>query len=474
MRTTRSKARRGPGGGGLALPLALAFVPASFFAVPLTGQVPGQESDPPVLTLAEALEIAGRSNPAVRRAMNELDLNEPALRASWGAFLPTLNFSLGTSAGFNRQTFAVDPLGRPIDNPQAEWITTSSSSQGVSSSLLLFDGGRRRNQMRVARAQAGTRTAAVDAELVTLRAGIERSYLAAVQQRVLLEVEEDLLAARQREMESTRRLFEVAMRDQVDLLGAELAVQQQERQVEQVRGEARKAVLALRSQLGDASLPEFQVPTVLPDVLDPSGLDPGELVERALRSSPRVLQQGLAVGSARAGLSATRAQLRIPTVSLSGNFNRSEGGRDWDGFLNPNPSGSRTGGFSLGFQIPGFGGFSSYSQISQAEVTLRNAVETERQTRLQVEEEVRGRLIDLERGWRSLQLAERSLEVAERRLELTREKFLLATATFQELESAAQQAAQERRNLITERFNFATARIALEEAVGAPLHPGGG
>jgi outer membrane protein len=450
-----------------------AVLVALFVGGPILPSAARAQEERPVLTLDEALEIAGRHNPAVRRAMNDLDLNEPALRASWGAFLPTLNFSLGTSAGFNRQSFAVDPLGRPIENPQAEWITTSSSSQGISSSILLFDGGRRRNQMRVARAQAGTRTAAVDAELVTLRAGVERSYLAAVQQRVLLEVEEDLLAARRRELESTHRLFEVAMRDQVDLLGAELAVQQQERQVEQVRGEARKAVLALRSQLGDASLPEFQLPSALPGVADPGGLDSGELVDRALRSSPRVRQQELAVGSARAGLSATRAQLRIPTVSLSGNFNRSEGGRDWDGFLNPNPTGSRTGGLSLGFQIPGFGGFSSYNQISQADVTLRNAVETERQTRLQVEEEVRGRLIDLERGWRSLQLAERSLEVAERRLELTREKFLLATATFQELESAAQQAAQERRNLITERFSFALARIALEEAVGAPLQGAG-
>lgn len=436
--------------------------------------VAGQAEAPGLLTLEEALEVARLHNPAVRRAMNELDLNEPALRASWGAYLPTLNFNLGTSAGFNRQTFAVDPLGRPLENPQAEWVTTSSSSQGISSSLVLYDGGRRRNQRRVALAQADTRSAAVEAELVSLRAAVERSWLEAVQQKVLVEVEEELLAVRRQELESTRRLFEVAMRDQVDLLGAELALQQQERQVEQVRGEARKALLSLRSQLGDPGLGEFGVPALLPEAGDPSALDVEALVERALRSSPRVRQQGLAVGSARASLSATRAQFRIPSISLSGNFGRSEGGRDWDGFLNPNPDGSRGGGLSIGFQLPGFGGFTSFSQIAQADVTLRNAVETERQTRLQVEEEVRGRLIDLERGWRALQLARRAVEVAERRLELTREKYLLATATFQELQTAGQQAAQERRALINEHFSFALARIALEEAVGAPTAPQGG
>ena len=426
----------------------------------------------PELSLAEALEIARRNNPAMRRAMNELDLNDPGVRASWGAFLPTLNLNLGTSASFRRETFGVDNLGRPIENPQPEWVTTSNSSQSVSSSLTLFDGGRRRNQLRVERARAQTRSAGVENELITLRAGVERTFLAAVQQRLLLQVEEELLASRRRELESTRRLFVVAMRDQVDVLGAELAVQQQERQLELVRGESRKAILALRSQLGDRELPEFQVPLLEPEVFDPAGVEVDVLVERALANSPRILEQELAVSTARASLSAMRAQFRIPTVSINGNFGRSDGQRDWGGFLDPNPNGSRGGGLSVGFSIPGFGGFSSFSQIAQSDVGLRNAVETARQVQLRVEEEIRGRVIDLERAWRSLDLAGRSLVVAERRLQLTREKYQLATATFEELSGAADQEAEQRRNVTNERFNFATARIALEEAAGVMIAAG--
>lgn len=463
---------QGRGAGGGLVPL-LAILALLVVAPARGGTLLAQEAEPPELDLQEALEIATRSNPGMRRAMNELDLNTPSVRASWGSFLPTLNLNLGTSASFRRETFGVDNLGRPIENPQPEWVTTSSSSQSISSSLTLFDGGRRRNQLRVEQARARTRSAGVEGELITLRAGVERAFLAAVQQRMLLGVEEELLANRIRELESTRRLFQVAIRDQVDVLGAELAVQQQERQVELVSGEFRKAILALRSQLGDRELPPFTVPLQDPEVFDPSRLDVEELVRRALASSPRVVEQELAVSTARASLSATRAQLRIPTVSISGNFGRSDGQRNWGGFLDPNPNGSRGGGMSLGFSIPGFGGFSSFSQIAQSDVALRNAVETERQVRLQVEEEIRGRLIDLERAWRSLELARRSLAVAERRLELTREKYQLATATFEELSSTAEQAAEQRRNVTNEQFNFATARIALEEAAGVLVDGGG-
>lgn len=463
--------RRRPGGGvGLVQRLLVGLLAVALGAPPV---VHAQETEAPELTLEEALEIAGRNNPGMRRAMNDLDLNEPSVRASWGSFLPTLNLNLGTSASFRRETFGVDNLGRPIENPQPEWVTTSSSSQSISSSLTLFDGGRRRNQLRVEQARARTRTAGVEGELITLRAGVERAFLGAVQQRMLLEVEQELLANRVRELESTRRLFEVAMRDQVDVLGAELAVQQQERQLELVRGEFRKAILALRSQLGDRELPSFTVPMEEPQVFDPSALAVEELVQRALAASPRVLEQELAVNTARASLSATRAQLRIPTISISGNFGRSDGQRDWGGFLDPNPNGSRGGGMNVGFSIPGFGGFSSFSQIAQSDVALRNAMETERQVRLQVEEEIRGRLIDLERAWRSLDLARRSLVVAERRLQLTREKYQLATATFEELSTAGEQAAEQRRNVTNEQFNFAIARIALEEAAGVLLDGGG-
>ena len=104
-------------GVAVSAPLAMAAPPA----------VEAQEQR--VLTLQEALELAARHNPEYRQAQNTMTLSGPASRAAWGAFLPSLSFNAGTGLSANRRLVAEDFFGNPIDNPQSEWQTSSSSSQ---------------------------------------------------------------------------------------------------------------------------------------------------------------------------------------------------------------------------------------------------------------------------------------------------------------------------------------------------------
>lgn len=434
-----------------------------------------QAPDAPVLTLPEALELAIRNNPGIRQARNSLDLNRPEVRGAVAAFLPNLRLDLGTHATLNRQTFALDPLGRPLENPQAEWVRSSSTNQWLRTDVVLFDGFDNVNRLRQARTQADLREAALEAQLLTLTLGVERSWLQALQQSALVEVEERLLETRRLELEVTRRLFGVASAGQVDVLGAELAVLQQERSVEQARGEALKALQALQTVLGESGAPRFRMPDHLPEPFDPAGLDPNALVERALLVSPRLRQQELQVAEARISMALARNPWWLPTVQLSGNWGRRSGARDWGGFLDLNPGGGGDGSFTLNvvFQdLPGLDRYQRARQLAAADVGLRNAQEGQRQARLEVEEQVRARVIDLQQAWGRLEGARRALELSERRAQLVGERYRLAQATFRDLEDVAEQVAQARRALTSEHFAFAGARIALEEAVGAPL-PGG-
>ena len=95
-----------------------------------------------------------------------------------------------------------------------------------------------------------------------------------------------------------------------------------------------------------------------------------------------------------------------------------------------------------------------------------------RQTRLEIERDVRSRLIDLRGAWDSYRLAERSSEIAEERLRLAREGYRLTTVTFSDLQLAIEGAANERRTAINARYDFVAARIALEQVVGGPLDGG--
>lgn len=444
----------------VALVLAVGLAPAGLAA---------QETGPDgVLTLDEALELARRHNPDYRQARNNLELSGPAHRAAIGAFLPDLSLSFGTGLNFNRRLTAFDNFGNPIENPVAEWKTASSSSQSASAGLTLFDGGRRFHELDRVGAQADVRAAEARVSLATARAEVESQYFQTLMQLALLDVERSLLEGRRRDHESARRLFELAGASRVDVLAAELDVQRQQRTVQQVERDYEKALLALRTAVGDPELRDFRVAGPAPEPFDPSALDAEALVERALATNPRVLQREAQVEMSRAGVRSAGGG-RWPTVSLSAGFWQSANLPETRALFDAFPNESRYASTSLNVQIPLFSRFQISSEIAQAEVEVRNARETLRQARLQVEQDLRSQLIDLQSAYETYQTALESQEIADERLRLAREAYRLTTRTFAELQDAVAAAADERRQVLRALYDFHQARITLEETTGQPM-----
>ncbi len=434
-------------------------------AAPLEAQAPR------VLSLEEALELARQNNPLLRQAINELALTPAGMRAAWGAFLPRLDLTMGTNVNANRRLQAEDNFGNPIVNPNVEWVTVSSSSQNISAGFRLFEGGRRFHQRGVERAQGIARERGVEAEMTATWGRVATSFYETVRQSDLLELEMALLEGKRLDLESTTRLFELAVGSRVDVLAAELEVQRQERAVRLADNEHAKAVLALRAEIVAQDMGEFTTRGTAPEPFDPAALDEVALIGRALDQSPLILQNRAQVDVSRASLSAVRSA-RLPTISLSTGFYQSGNALEYGATFQPFSSDSRYASASLSLSLPVFTGFSAERDIADAQVQLANAEEGVRQTRLEIERDVRSRLIDLRGAWDSYRLAERSSEIAEERLRLAREGYRLTTVTFADLQLAIEGAANERRTAINARYDFIAARIELEQVVGGPLDGG--
>ena len=434
-----------------------------------TAPLEGQE--PQVLSLEDALELARHNNPLLRQAINELELTPAGMRAAWGAFLPSLSLSLGTNVNLNRRLQAEDYFGNPIANPNVEWVTASSSSQSVSAQLDLFEGGARFHQRGAERARGIARERRVATEMIATGARVATSFHETIRQSDLLQLEMEILEGKRLDLESTTRLFELAVGSRVDVLAAELEIQQQERAVRQAENEYAKAVLALRAEIIAPDMGEFTTRGTLPEPFDPAALDETGLIGRALEQSPTILQNRAQVDVGRASLSAVRSA-RLPTISLGTYFFQDAYGQEYTAAFNPFATDSRYASARLSLSIPVFTGFSAERNIAEAQVQLANAEEQMRQTRLEIERDVRSRLIDLRGAWDSYRLAELSSEIAEERLRLAREGYRLTTETFADLQLAIEGAANERRTAINARYDFVAARIELEQVVGGPL--GGG
>jgi len=452
-------------GGARAGALALSVM----LLIPMS-QASGQEGH--VLSLSDALARAQLHNPDYRIAQNDLELSRTGKRMAWGAFLPDLSLSVGTGLSFDRQISARDIFGNPVENPITEWQTSSSASQSLGGSIMLFQGGQRFSELSVQGAQAKVREATVFSRLRTVRGEVIRTYLRAQAQQANLSVEEDLLEARHQDLAMTKRMFDLAGATRVEVLAAELTLQRQEQSVQQTLARLQTNILSLRRTIGDPNLEDFDLSEEAPEPTDPQGLDAEVLVARAMASSPLIHQQlaQMDVGAAQA--KAARGS-RWPTVSLNYGFNQRTFAQEKDALFNMFPDQSRYGSTSLNVSIPVFSRFQNSARIAEAQVGLDNAEENLRKTRLQVEEEVRARLIALQTAYQGYGIAMRSREIAQERLGLARDQFRTGSRTFTELQRDIDDAAGAEREVITQLFGFLEARVNLEETVG-DLEMGGG
>jgi outer membrane protein len=420
------------------------------------------------LTLEEALRLAREHNPSFQRVRNDLDVAAASVRAAWAsAFLPALNSSLSFGGSRSTTVTGLDPFGQVVRLPDPTTSRGSSASQGVSTQLTLFDGLASVRNLSAQRAQYDATEAQVATLELQLAAQVAREYFQAVRAERLIALEDALLASARERLTRTEELLLIAARNRVDVLGARADVAQSEQSLQRARGEADKARLTLATTLGLDPTTSMTLDTVLPHVFDPSDLDPAALVARALAGNPVLHQREAAVAVARHRAAAARGR-RLPSVSASAGYSRSVNERGYGAIGELNPLNY---GFSFGMSVslPLFSRFQISSAITDAAAAAEDAEHDLRGARLALERDVRAALIELDNAFRNLQLAEQNADLSRERQELTQEQYRLGGVNFTELQNVIDRTAQAERQALDARFLLITARLNLEEKLGARL-----
>lgn len=437
-------------------------------------EVSGQEP----LTLDRALEIAHARNPEYRQASNSVELNVSESRSLWfEEILPRANLTLfNTGFNGNLQRRAFDNFGNPIERPEAEWQYFSNTRQALSLGWSI-QGSSLFQAYQAQKLTNRGRDAALGQALTELEVTVRRLYMDALEQRELMEAEEELVDARRVDLDVAQRLFSLAMRTRVDVLNAELAIEQQSLVLQQQRAAFAQAKLALIQALGDDELEDVVLADEPLDIFDPSGLDADALVSTAREVNPEIRGARLAVDQAQVDLKRNQNSW-WPSLEMSMTVVRNSQTRQGDPALGSlfdfslgDPLDSY---FSVGLSFPMFNNyFSNRRSMHQATVDLDNRQEAEREVRLRVESTVRGAVLELQNQRESLRLSERSAAIAQEALRLAREEYRLATRSFEDLRAAFEQEADTRRQVISARHSFVDALLSLEEAVGTRIGPAG-
>lgn len=491
----------------LAIALATA---AGALSTPLSAQsAAATPASGAVLSLADAIALAKRSNPALQTSTNARRTAAAVVRAANGAFLPSVNSSFSTGYREGRQTF-FQGQAFGSTNDQLSTDVSGSASLNISMSAL--------NDRRAARASQEATESDIAAAEQNVRNNVTTQYLTALQAQASANLQDSLVATTAVQLQLAQARLQVGSGTLLDVQQAEVANGQQRVAALRQRNQAQIEIVRLYQQIGVEPVAGTTLDTNLPAT---PTIDMASLMDMARKSNPQLeafrARQEVAVrqsASARAtyypslSLNASVSgftnrytntgllidQGKASTISQKNSCIRSEEVRAALGLSNilstcnsiafsadqeasirdaqgKYPFAFTRNPYSLSAQLslPIFNGFRREQQIEQAAVQRKNAENDVRAQEIRVSADVTAAFLSLTTAQQTVTLQEQNVRTARTALSLAQERYRVGLASIVDLQTARGNFERAETDRITAVYDVQRAFTTLEAAVGRPL-----
>ena len=411
---------------------------------------PAQQID--TLTLEQAVALALQHQPSLGAAYGGVRAADAAARQARAGFFPAVAFSASdTRTG---GTILVNPAF-----PAAQ-RTYSNYSAALQGALTLWDFGKTSGHLSqndfLADAAQGDYSSARE----VLAVNTEVAYLAFLEARRVVAVNEEALATSARHLAQARAFFLTGRRPQLDVTKAEVDSLNANVSLIQARNAYRVAKLQLENTMGVHPPNDY---AVVDSSSVPATYTTLEEARRAaLSNRPEVIAAQARLSAAEASVTAAWGQ-HLPTISASGGYT-------WNGFAFPLLSRWNAG---VTFTLPIFQGWALDAGVELAQANSAIA-----RSNLEVLNE--GVLLDVEQQWLAIREAsERAVATAKlvqeskENLNLVERQYAAGVATSLDESDARLTLANSEITDIQAQYDYRTAVIRLRRAMGLSVLPGG-
>ncbi len=462
-----------------------------------------------VLTLADAVALARKSNPALATSINARRTAAAALRSANGALLPSVNTSIGGDYREGRQTFF---QGQAFGATSDQLSSSASASASYNLSLATF------NDRRTARANQAATEADISSAEQSLRTSVTTQYLAALQAKARAVLQDTLVTTTTAQLQLARARLQVGSGTQLDVQRAEVADGQQRVASLNARNQAAIEVVRLFQQIGvpvvldvglDANLPA--TPTVdMQQILDMASKSNPQIdalrfreesATRAIASARSAYfpslslsasvsgftnrytdTQSLLDGGKNSAISAKSGCIRGEEVRAALNLSNNLVGCQAIVFTSAQEQAIRDSqnrypfdltrnpySLSASFSLPIFNGFRREQQVEQATVQRRNAENDLKTQQLRVSSDVMSAYLSLTNSHQTVALQEQNVRTARTVLALAQERYRVGAISLVDLVQARGDYEKAETDRINAVYDVQRAFTALEAAVGRPL-----
>ena len=475
--------------------------------IPIVSQAQGALV-PATLTVEQAVDLAQANNPQLRQSLNARRSAAAATRSAYGALLPNVSSTAGTSWREGRQqVFGGIGIGASANTIGSSASVNASLNYGLDAFL----------QPRAAKASERAVEAEADAASVQLRTTVTQQYLIALQAQARAILADTLQESARLSVDLAKARSAVGISTVLDVQRAEVALGQQRVQVVQARNTLAIEKLRLFENMG-VTPPATDVALSSQFAVTPVASTVSDLVELAKRANPNVIARRHREDAAAVNQRIARTAY-FPQLSLSagyggftnsftdGNFTVSQAltskqgscfqrgsilqivGQPFDPAacagitLTPAESAaarSNNDGFPFGLtrqpysvnaqlSLPLFNGWQREQRIAEASVTRDNARQAVRQQELAAQQSVQVAYLNLDAARQTVAIQEENGKLAREALLLAETRYRVGQATFLDVANARGDFARAENDRITAVYDFHRAFAALEQAVGRRL-----
>lgn len=438
----------------MSIPMTRRFFPAlcaaAFTVLLFAGTPTASAQQARIISFDEAVQIALENNVNIRRAENNLELQELTVMSEKADFLPNANLSSSGSRNY----------GLFIDNTTFEQRTSITDGLNLSanSSINLFNGFADVAGVKSAQASLRGQEYSFERTKQTVVFNVVQNYLNVILAKENIRIRQDDVEAQQRSLNQIQEFVNVGTRPVSDLYQQQATLANSEAQLLNAEStfELNKTRLIQTMQLDPLGDYEFVSPAVESIATVAKPIRSEDLLRTAFELRSDLRAQEMSIESAAQGVRIARAG-RLPTLTMSGGVGTSWSSARRELFsFSEQFDNNRSESIRLSLNIPVFNRFNTKTNIERSKVQFANAQLDLENAEQSVALEVRQAYIEYQTAVKRLEVTQKQLTSAEQALRVVQERYNLSDATLVELtqsQSAYTNAASQRAQAIFQ-FHF--------------------
>jgi outer membrane protein len=417
------------------------------------GRLVGQER---AVTLADAIRLAERTQPAVVQAESQVRTAAARRRNAWGNFLPSLTANSSASEFFSEGAARVDPVTGQLTSGNA---TNRSINTSISASVDLFTGFRRGAELTAAKATQ----AEADASLVNARfqqaLTTTNQFFDALSGLQLVGVREASVRRAEEQLKVSVSKLHAGSATRSDSLRSLVTLGATRLDLIQAQSDLAAAEAGLAHLIGEVGRVRALDDSSFRQVA--ATVDTQALRVEAEARSPRIQSALAAASTARADVRAARSAY-WPSLTLGANtgWNASRA-NDYE-FFN-----QRQVSLQLSWQL--FNRFDRELSIAQREAGYDVAQATAEDERRAVQAELTARLAELDAARSKIDITGTSVAAATEDVRVQQERYRLGVATIVDVLTSQEALNQAEVDVVNARFDYLRAKAQLEALIGRTL-----